>query len=1394
MKKMIKTVAVLSLVLASMSFVSAKETTVLGVKYTVIEKCADLETLRTKVNDGKGYNVILEKDINCVDNGNKQKLFSSIGKSESRPFLHVFDGNGKTISGLNIGEAGSEYAGFFAVIGKGATVKNFTLANSSVNSSNTRVGAIAGVNYGTIDSVIVAENVIVEGGTLTGGLVGNNGRYGTITNSVNKASVMSGAFGGGIAGVSTNVVTNSVNYGSISAHYAAGGILGWNAYRQQNDSTFTPGQVISCENNGSVVVASNDLEAEEIEPFTYDYWYAGGIVGYNQDGSIDNCRNNGSVESLVEKYEEECIEWGIFRCLESRKKSLLTSYVGGIVGGSVFDGYSKYWDAKYYTSVTNSINTSSNVAAISPSKAAGVVGVVDVKGSKNNAERSVVQNCYYDQDVFKGASAITKVGKGTITDVDGMETSAMKTQNLTDVLNTMNGKRENAFAWYFETGDYPRLSMGTNHGVFHIVFKVDGDVYFETMTDKGVVENAVASPTTGNNRSFNGWLDEYNVLYSTDGANKRTYGKNVEYNASFDKLFAIKFVTSYGKELSTAYFKAGAVPFYSETNIPADDTTAAVIYKFQKWDREFVAVTKEETYTAIYDEDPVLVDITFVNYNDTVLKVVPTAVGSVPVFSENDEVPSREGNAQFTYEFTGWTPELVAATEAAKYTAVYKEIVNTFDVKFFVLGGQKGETQKVAYGMKATAPAIDSVPGYRFDGWDKAFDNVVTDLDVKALMTPMVVVCFNAPDYNVENCKEYKKDSTYEVPALPSMEGEEGFACTDWTLDGSKFEASEFKPSEKMEFIAECHDNYFDVKFFVLGEQKGETQKVAYGMKATAPAFDSVPSYRFDGWDKAFDNVVADLDVNANMTKMEDFCIIALGEKNCKSVPVDSLLELPDTPSNEDSTCYEWQDEDGVTFDMAQFYVTDASVLKAKCTADFLMVRFFVDGNIVDENKVARGHDAVAPEVSDKKGFRFDHWDADFTNVQENLDVNAVFVETVEYCIIAAGIDTCKTVDKGSENDTPDLPKSEDEAGVTCTDWLVGGEIYNENTFIADSAITFVGVCHNNAFEVKFFAFEALVDSQKVAYGAAAIAPDSLLSDYEGFRFKSWDKAFDNVIEDLTVNAVFDTMVKVSVLDTSFYVPKDTVIKGIKEKLDSLSAFVCEDIMVNGEALDADTILVDKDIAVTANCHAEKYTVSYYAKDSLLGTEKVFHNLSAKANVNIPEIAGKRFVGWDVAEKLKHVIEDLKANAVYEDVDSVFVIANGKAIDTLVIVKGDSVNYVLPNLENTADSTFNGWKFNDKNVSAGDTVVVKGGMTIVADFSRTVGITGNYVVGFSVISENGKLQVVGAKLGDVMTVFDLQGRVVLNKQIQSVVETVEISRSGGFLVRVGYQTRKITIK
>lgn len=332
-----------------------------------------------------------------------------------------------------------------------------------------------------------------------------------------------------------------------------------------------------------------------------------------------------------------------------------------------------------------------------------------------------------------------------------------------------------------------------------------------------------------------------------------------------------------------------------------------------------------------------------------------------------------------------------------------------------------------------------------------------------------------------------------------------------------------------------------------------------------------------------------------------------------------------------------------------------------------------------------------------------------------------------------------------------------------------------------------------NTFDVKFFVLgEQKGETQKVAYGMKATAP--AFDSVPGFRFKSWDKAFDNVIEDLTVNAVFDTMVKVSVLDTSFYVPKDTVIKGIKEKLDSLSAFVCEDIMVNGEALDADTILVDKDIAVTANCHAEKYTVSYYAKDSLLGTEKVFHNLSAKANVNIPEIAGKRFVGWDVAEKLKHVIEDLKANAVYEDVDSVFVIANGKAIDTLVIVKGDSVNYVLPNLENTADSTFNGWKFNDKNVSAGDTVVVKGGMTIVADFSRTVGITGNYVAGFSVISENGKLQVVGAKLGDVMTVFDLQGRVVLNKQIQSVVETVEISRSGSFLVRVGYQTRKITIK
>ena len=56
-----------------------------------------------------------------------------------------------------------------------------------------------------------------------------------------------------------------------------------------------------------------------------------------------------------------------------------------------------------------------------------------------------------------------------------------------------------------------------------------------------------------------------------------------------------------------------------------------------------------------------------------------------------------------------------------------------YTVKFLDKDGKEITSQRIAEGQSATAPAAPDVDGYRFNGWDKSFDNVTGDLNVQAL-------------------------------------------------------------------------------------------------------------------------------------------------------------------------------------------------------------------------------------------------------------------------------------------------------------------------------------------------------------------------------------------------------------------------------------------------------------------------------------------------------------------------------------------------------------------------------------------------------------------------------------------------------------------------------------
>ena len=124
--------------------------------------------------------------------------------------------------------------------------------------------------------------------------------------------------------------------------------------------------------------------------------------------------------------------------------------------------------------------------------------------------------------------------------------------------------------------------------------------------------------------------------------------------------------------------------------------------------------------------------ITFNNYDGTLLKTQEVADGSVPVY--DGETPTREGTPSLAWEFTGWDPELTAATKDATYTAVFKQVVRTFTVTWKNYDGTVLEVDEgVEYGTRPTyngeQPTRPSTSAYvyTFDGWTPDIVNVTAD-------------------------------------------------------------------------------------------------------------------------------------------------------------------------------------------------------------------------------------------------------------------------------------------------------------------------------------------------------------------------------------------------------------------------------------------------------------------------------------------------------------------------------------------------------------------------------------------------------------------------------------------------------------------------------------------
>ena len=225
-----------------------------------ISTAEGLKWFRDKVNNAKAKE---ETKICAVLTANidlKNEEWTPIGIGNGTrngaiiefPYSGTFDGNGHTISGLNV-NYGDKNGGLFCCV-KSATIKNLTVAGSVTYSSG------KGMDYG--------------------GIVGYADSS-TIENCTNRCTVTGNWYAGGIVGWSADSdIIGCANFGNISSPFRSGGICG--EVTGEKDTYGIDATIRDCYNVGMVSGK-----------------YAGGITGQSDSGNIDiliaNCYNVGSL-------------------------------------------------------------------------------------------------------------------------------------------------------------------------------------------------------------------------------------------------------------------------------------------------------------------------------------------------------------------------------------------------------------------------------------------------------------------------------------------------------------------------------------------------------------------------------------------------------------------------------------------------------------------------------------------------------------------------------------------------------------------------------------------------------------------------------------------------------------------------------------------------------------------------------------------------------------------------------------------------------------------------------------------------------------------------------------------------------------------------------------------
>ena len=209
------------------------------------------------------------------------------------------------------------------------------------------------------------------------------------------------------------------------------------------------------------------------------------------------------------------------------------------------------------------------------------------------------------------------------------------------------------------------------------------------------------------------------------------------YTATFSNTvntYTITWLNDDGSKLSHETLEYGATPTH---DAPVKESTAQYTYTFDGWNPEITSVTGNATYQATFSSTVNTYIVTWLNDDGTEIGHETMEYGAVP--SHDD--PVKESTAQYTYTFTGWSPEITSVTGNATYIATFSSTVNTYTVTWLNEDGSELSRETLEYGAEpiyhGTEPTKepDGQYIYTFEGWTPDVEPVTGDASYTATFT-----------------------------------------------------------------------------------------------------------------------------------------------------------------------------------------------------------------------------------------------------------------------------------------------------------------------------------------------------------------------------------------------------------------------------------------------------------------------------------------------------------------------------------------------------------------------------------------------------------------------------------------------------------------------------------